>query len=221
LVLGAVLLASAVSVGGVVLAQDQPTPPVAEPPDTAQPDPGADPAAPDPAAPAALPPAPQAPEGVGSPDGSKVVEISPEEMTARANTYVQNIQKILLDIVKLKNVLEQQQDVDTIKLGCVNEKWLQAKALLKAAEDARTRMLEAIASEKEDARYDQFSILTIANEQATEVANLADQCVGQDNVYLGPTAVDVEGGNEPDDPTKPGEPGYPDIEDLPTGSPFV
>jgi hypothetical protein len=214
--LGATIAAAALSIGGAVLAQDTPTPPGDPAAEPAQP---AEPAPPGPAQPAepAEPPQPDM-SGQG---GAKVANISAAEMTKRGDEYLKRMRATLQRVVKLKSVIEQQKDVDVLKLDCVNDKLLQIKGLLNAGEQANTRMLEAISSGDETARYDQFSILTIAHEKVAELAAEADQCVGQDQVYIGPTDVDVEGGDEPDDPTQPDEPGYPEVEIPPTSSPFV
>jgi hypothetical protein len=103
----------------------------------------------------------------------------------------------------------------------VNDKLLQVKQLVNIGEANKTNLDEAIARDDESSRYDYYSNVTIANDQVQTLGAEAEQCIGQDLSFLGPTDTTVEGGNEPDDPTQTEEPGIPEVELPPAASPFI
>lgn len=163
-----------------------------------------------------------APATVDAPAKKKAV-ISPQAMNDGSVSLIGKMQGVLKTIVKLQQVARDQKDV--IKLNCVNDKLLQVKQLLNIADQARTNMLAATAggsvpNDNPDAdptgRYHEFGRVTIAEQQVSVLGSEAENCIGEDLSFLGPTDVEVEGGNEPDDPTAPQDPGYPSVEiDLP------
>ena len=200
--LGAGVVAGALSVGsGIVLAQQPDTPP-------------GDPAG-QPAAPA---PAPEAAKTADTPDDTvqqqmtKRAELPAAEMSKNADGMLVKMRDVLKRIVQLQGIARKQKDV--IKLNCVNDKLLQVKQLVNIGESNKTNLDEAIARDDESGRYDFYSNITIANDQVSTLGAEAEQCIGQDLSFLGPTETTVEGGNEPDDPTVTEEPDFPEV-DLP------
>ena len=65
------------------------------------------------------------------------------------------------------------------------------KQLLNIAEGANTNMHEAIAQEDEDGRYHEFGKVVIAEQQVTVLTGEAENCIGEELVFLGPTEIDV------------------------------
>jgi hypothetical protein len=212
--LGAGIVAGALSIGGgIVLAQQAPETPPATP----------TPAPADGAAPAATPPA--AGQTADTPDDdiqqnmTKRADISTADMTTRADGYLAKMREVLRRVVQLQGIARKQKDV--IKLNCVNDKLLQIKQLVNIGEANKTNLDEAIARGDESGRYDYYSNLTIANDQVMTLGAEAEQCIGEDLSFLGPTETTVEGGNEPDDPTLGEEPDFPEVELPPVSSPFI
>lgn len=147
----------------------------------------------------------------------KQVQLSPREMTANADKLIAKMREGLQKTVELQQVVRKQKDV--IKLNCVNDKLLQLKQLLNIAEGARTDLTEAIAQGDENARYHEYSQIVITSEQVDGLVGEAQNCVGEELIYLGPTDVDVDKPDIQDDPAE----GDDDVDVEPPGyaSPFI
>ena len=144
-------------------------------------------------------------------------EISVEEMLAQVGKYQEKLNETLRRMVQLQEVARKEKDV--IKLNCVNDKLAQLKQLMNIADQARTNLEEAIARKDEEARYHEFGRITIASQQAQVLGSEAENCVGEDLTFLGPTQVIVDEPELPDDPTVPVGPDFPIVEPLPVASP--
>jgi hypothetical protein len=201
--------------GGVVLAQDQPAEPPAEPPAAPETPEAAPP-------PEEHTPPPAQREGEGGDVESpmrKRANVSPGAMTNQAQEYLEKMKEHLRRIVELQEVARRQKDV--IKLNCVNDKLLQVKQLLNIAEAASTNMQEAIARKDEEGRYHEFGRITIAHQQVAVLSTEAENCIGEDLSFLGPTEVTVEEPEQPDDPTVEPTPEYPTVELPPVPTPYI
>ena len=209
-------------IGGIVLAQDGgPTAtPAASPADagpTVTP-----PTAP--TAPATVPtvtptPTPTPTGSVDVPPGTKRANISQNDMVKQAGALLDKMKDGLKRVVHLQELARRGKDV--IKLNCVNDKLLQVKQLLNIGESASTDMSEAIARGDEDGRYHQFSRITIAQQQVAGLTSEAENCIGEDVSFLGPTEVTVEKPKEPDDPTVEPIADFPYVDMPPVASPFI
>ena len=166
----------------------------------------------------APPPKPPAEGEVDVPMRTRAV-ISPAEMTNQAADYQHKMQEILRRIVQLQEVARKNKDV--IKLNCVNDKLLQVKQLMNIADQAITNMQEAIARNDDEGRYHEFGRVTIAHQQVSVLGTEAENCIGEDLSFLGPTEVTVESPEEPEDPTQPADPEIPEVEPPPMASPFI
>jgi hypothetical protein len=149
----------------------------------------------------------------------KRANISPADMTRQTDQYFNRMQEVFKRVVQLQDVARKQKDV--IKLNCVNDKLLQIKQLLNIADSAKTNMQEAIARSDEEGRYHEFGRVTIAEQQISILGTEAENCIGEDLSFLGPTEIIVEQPEEPDDPTLPAEPEVPEVEPPPIASPFA
>ncbi len=200
------VLGLSVSVGGLVLAQDKPEDkkPDAPAPAAGDPDHTPTPANNDDHVDMAL---------------NKRANISPPALTKQTEDYLSKMNDTLTHIVNLQGVAQRQKDV--IKLNCVNDKLLQVKQLMNIAEGAKTNLSEDIARGDEDGRYHEFGRVTIAQQQVQVLGSEADNCIGEDLSFLGPTQVIVSAPQEPDDPTLPPGGEYPTVEPLPVASPFI
>ncbi len=141
------------------------------------------------------------------------------DMTQQANAYIAKMNAIVKRMVQLQEIARREKDV--IKLNCVNDKLLQLKQLLNIADQANNNMQEAIARGDEDSRYHEFGRVTIAYQQAQVLNGEAENCIGEELAFLGPTQVTVFEPNEPENPTVPPGPEIPPIQPLPVASPLM
>jgi hypothetical protein len=202
--------ASVLTVGGSVLAQGTTPPPASQPASSqaATTQPFDEP----------TPPAPN-PSDIEIPSMSKRANISPHDMLTQATTQLEKMRTALTRIVALQEVGRKQKDV--IKLNCVNDKLLQVKQLLNIAEEADTNLQEAIARNDEEARYHEFSRITIAAQQVSVLTTEAEDCVGTWDLLPGAAQIEVSEPEQPDDPTIQPQPDFPVVDLPPLASPFV
>lgn len=149
----------------------------------------------------------------------KRAEISSRDMAKQATSILSGMKETLQHVVKQQEQAKKLRDV--IKVNCVADKLLQIKQLVNIGESANTNLQEATAREDEESRYHEFGRITIAGQQVAVLRSEADNCIGVDLTFMGPTQVVVETPNEPEDPTLPSEPTFPVVEPPPVASPFV
>ena len=143
--------------------------------------------------------------------------ISMAEMTQQVEVYFKKMEEVLRHMVQLQDIARREKDV--IKLNCVNDKLLQLKQLRNIADQANLNMQEAITHGDDEARYHEFGRITISAQQAQALTSEAENCIGEDLTFLGPTQVDVVEPEGPDDPTVVIGPDFPVVEPLPVASP--
>jgi hypothetical protein len=145
--------------------------------------------------------------------------ISPAEMTQQAKTYIGKMNDTVKYMEQLQEVARREKDV--IKLNCVNDKQLQLKQLLNIADKAQNNMQEAIARGDEDARYHELGRVTIAYQQSQALKSDADNCIGEELAFLGPTQITAYEPTEPENPTLAPGPELPVVQPLPIASPSM
>lgn len=92
-----------------------------------------------------------------------------------------------LDILK-----EAREDMDALRLQCVNDKITAMKGILRISEDANISLQEALATRAtERARYEFNKISTSRNKMA-EMLSAAQNCVGAEATYTGGSDLTVE-----------------------------
>jgi hypothetical protein len=198
--LGASALTVALSVsGGLVLAQDAPTTPPG--------DPGAAPATGQ---------VKDTPDDEVQENLKKQADLTGAEMQANSDVLIAKMREVLKRVVEVRGIAKRQKDI--IKLNCVNDKLLQVKQLLNIAESSRTNLDAAIADNDEGGRYDYYTNIVYSHDQTVALGAEAENCIGEDLSYLGPSETTVEGGNEPDDPTQTEDPDFPEVELPPAQS---
>lgn len=148
----------------------------------------------------------------------KKAQISPRDMATQGANYLAKMREILKRIVELQEIARRNKDV--IKLNCVNDKLLQVKQLLNIGEAASKNMEAAVSRRDEEGRYHEFGRMTIAYQQVSVLGTEAENCIGEDLSFLGPTEVTVEEPEQPDDPTAEPTPEFPVVEPPPVASPF-
>ncbi len=129
----------------------------------------------------------------------KTAQLSPSEMTAKADDDIAKMKTDLTRVLQLQQAARKQKDI--IKLNCVNEKLIQVKQLLNIGEMSRTNLTEAIANSDEGARYHQYGQVTVATEKTNSLRDEAEACIGDELRFVGPTEVEVDKPPIPDDPT--------------------
>jgi len=129
----------------------------------------------------------------------KEANLTLPEMNAGARELVTRMQQGLERIVELRKTARKQKDV--IKLNCVNDKLLQIKQLLNIAEGAVTNLVEATAQEDVEGGLHEYGKVVIADQQAGVLVSEAENCIGEELVFLGPTEVVADEPANPDDPT--------------------
>jgi hypothetical protein len=150
--------------------------------------------------------------------------LSSQDMVTNANDYRRRINEVL---VRVQSLIEQsRKQKDIIKLNCLTDKLVQAKASLNIADRSFTTMQDSIARADEGGAFHEYTRITIVNQNVQVLSSEAEACVGEDLSYVGATRVDVDiTGVPPGDPTQPGPPGGgevvrpPDVE--PPASPFI
>ena len=171
---------------------------------------------------------PKPPQAPPLPDvtatGETRANLSPREMASETKKLLSEMEGFHIRVLQLQSAARKAKDV--IKLNCVNEKLLAVKQLLNIGEVAENDLTEAIAGGDRDAQVHQYSQVRLAHERATSERDEAEGCIGEEIVFVGPTAVDVDGPAMPDDPTDDPEdpfgvvPDDVDFEQVNTASPW-
>jgi hypothetical protein len=163
--------------------------------------------------------APAPPVDVSVPQRSN---LSPQEMVTRAREYRTRANEVIAKINAW--VEEAKKAKDIIRLNCLLDKLVQAKANLNIADRTIINLEEGIRRGDEGASFHEFTRLTIINQQVQVLEGEAQQCVGEDLTFIGATQVDVkvDPGVRTDDPTNPGIPtgpvDRPPVEPAPVGT---
>ena len=131
--------------------------------------------------------------------GETSAKLSPREMLEEADELTDEMEGYHKRVLELQKSARQAKDV--IKLNCVNEKLLAVKQLMNIADSAETDLTEAIAGDDRDAEVAEYGQVVLAHERATTMRDEAEGCIGEEIIFVGPTAVTVEGPDIPDAPT--------------------
>lgn len=115
--------------------------------------------------------------------------LSPAEMRASVAKTIDELRGRLERFVELRKLARDSEDI--IKLNCVNDKMLLFKQLVNITEEAQTNMAEAIAQGDEAGRNHNFNQVRLAKEKADELRREAEECIGREMVFLGPTQLQV------------------------------
>lgn len=92
----------------------------------------------------------------------------------------------------LEILREAREDMDALRLQCVNDKITAMKGILRISEDANISLQEALATRAtERARYEFNKIRTSRNKMA-EMLSAAQNCVGAEATYTGGSDLTVE-----------------------------
>ena len=159
-------------------------------------------------APAPAPPAPAQPA---------VPQLSAAEMKVQSAALHEQTTSQLQDIERLREMTKRQKDV--IKLTCVNDRYVQAKAQANLVDDAQAQLTVAVDTNVETAR----GIFANLSESAASVKTLHEQaqaCVGEPDLFKQESGVIVEKPEIPDDPLQDNSVFEPDVEPPGYASPY-
>ena len=149
----------------------------------------------------------QTPDGDG--DGEKLPEVtasgeveadlSAREMQSESGRLIKEMEGFHVRVLELQTAARKAKDV--IKLNCVNDKLLAVKQLLNIAESANTDLTEAVAGGDRAQQVHDYGQVKLAHERSVAERDEAEGCIGEEIIFVGPTEVDVQGPDIPDDPT--------------------
>ena len=143
--------------------------------------------------------------------GEKKVDLSPREMSTRADELIKTMESTHRAVLELQAAAKQAKDV--IKLNCVNENLLAVKQLLNIADAAENDLDEAIARGDRSEQVHQFGQITIASEKSAGARDEAQACIGEELHFVGKNDITVTGPAIRNDPTDDGDLGQPSGED--------
>ena len=127
--------------------------------------------------------------------GSATAKISAQEMTTRGAQLMTQMEEAQRRLVELQMLARKATDI--IKLNCVNDKLLQVKQLLNIAEGAKVNL--GAASDEE--RTHAYTEITISSEKVATLRGEAEGCVGEGEMFVGPSKLTVTAPRIVDDPT--------------------
>lgn len=137
----------------------------------------------------------------GQPPPPAAPQLSVAEMRVQSTVLEQHAQSDLQDVERLRELTKKQKDV--IKLTCVNDRLLQAKAQTNMLEDAKGRLDAALDKSIDEARS-QFASLSQTAESVKQLREQAEACVGEPDLMKQESGVVVEHPDLPDDPLQDG-----------------
>jgi hypothetical protein len=153
----------------------------------------------------------QTPDG-GAPDedlpevtasGEVEADLSAREMQSESSRLITEMEGMHVRVLELQTAARKAKDV--IKLNCVNDKLLAVKQLLNIAESASTDLTEAVAGGDRAQQVHDYGQVKLAHERSVAERDEAEGCIGEEIIFVGPTEVNVEGPDIPDDPTDDGD----------------
>ena len=127
--------------------------------------------------------------------GSVTAKLSTQEMTTRGATMVVQMEDAQRRLVELQLLARKATDI--IKLNCVNDKLLQVKQLLNIAEGAKG----GLEAGSEEERTHAYTEITVSSEKVATLRGEAEGCVGEGEMFVGPSRVIVTAPRIVDDPT--------------------
>ncbi len=153
-------------------------------------------------------------------DFRKSITLSPQETLSQSKDYYKKMQETQRRVQALQ--AKAKKDKDMVKLNCVQDKLTQLNGHLSVTDQSMSSLTANIAKGDDAGRQHEFTRITILYQKVVTLGTEAEQCIGEDVSYIGPTTVDVEidPSIPPGDPTIPDLP-VPIVERPPEASPFV
>jgi hypothetical protein len=153
-------------------------------------------------------------------DFGKTITMTPQATMAQSKDYYKKMQETQRRVLQLQ--AKAKKDKDMVKLNCVNDKLTQLKGHMTVADQSMTSLALDIAKSDDAARQHEFTRMSIIYQKVVTLGTEAEQCIGEDVSFVGPTTTDVEidPSIPPGDPTQPDLP-VPGVDRPPEASPFV
>lgn len=150
--------------------------------------------------------------------------IQPEQMLRAGTDYRKTMAGVVVQIEQMLS--EARLEKDLIKVNCLSDKLIQAKAILNVADKSFQDMQAAIRANNEGLSFDQYSRIAILNQNVQTLTIEADNCIGVDMSFVGAPRLDtITEGVPTSDPTQPDDPNketdLPVVNRPPRASPFI
>jgi hypothetical protein len=146
--------------------------------------------------------------------------LSPQEMLKEGNSYRRTMAAVADGIERQLQSAHREKDL--IKINCLSDKLIQARANLNVADTSFRAMQEAIRRDNEGGAFYQYSRLAILNQNVQTLVMEANGCIGADLSFVGAVRVDVTTEGVPGgDPTQEEEEEIPGITRPPPASPYL
>ncbi len=163
----------------------------------------------------------------------QTVTLSPREMQSQAEQYKGEIASGVTTIDQMAT--HAKDDRDVIKLNCLNDKLVQAKANQNLAEQAAGDLEQAVAQNDSGAAMHKYTSITIVNQKMQVLLAESNECVGEEAGHVGTqqnttTVAGTVRTDQVTNPTppilvgndKPGQPVNPDVNPRPpVPSPYL
>ncbi len=120
--------------------------------------------------------------GLANAEEGEEMHLSPRQMASRAEAYLEEMRKMLKDVLEILEDARSEKDV--VKLNCTNEKLTQVKGLLRVSEQASISLQEAVAKDQVDDARHEYRKISIAREKVQQLRAEAEECIGQLAFYI-------------------------------------
>jgi hypothetical protein len=117
------------------------------------------------------------------------VIVADEQKPAAAQQSIQRMHDIVAKITA--NVEEARDEVDVIKLNCVNEKLTAVKGLLKVSELSSGTLQSALGRREIEVAAHEFDKVMLAQRKCEQLLAESESCVGELAVYSGETETET------------------------------
>ncbi|HOU91099.1 MAG TPA: hypothetical protein PLU22_08645 [Polyangiaceae bacterium] len=151
------------------------------------------------AAPAGTAPAATGVSGEVTPAAST---LSPPQMLAEATRYLPGMEE---GAARVKNQVEQARAArDVIKLLCLRDKLGQIEVAMASARDRAEALRVATGRNDREQAAHEYLVLTVLRDHVTAMVAEANQCIGEEEGFIGDTAVTMQVDPDiPDESTGP------------------
>jgi len=141
----------------------------------AQPTAGAGPAAPAP---------PKADAQVGF---QRNAQLSPQQELAESDTAIARMEQGSATVRSMLAQAREQRDV--VKTLCLNDKLSQIDVAIRSARDRKAALQAAANRNDQELSNHEFTILTVLRQRGEQLSAEANQCIGEENAFLGATNI--------------------------------
>lgn len=120
---------------------------------------------------------------------ARQVTLSPQEMVAQADAFVQRMESTRGSVRRQLETARTQRDV--VKVLCLNDKLNQIDVAIRSARERKQSLEAAAARNDADLASHEFTILTVLRQRSDQLTAEANQCIGEEGVSIDEAAVNV------------------------------